>query len=92
MRYDKTKPLKISMNARNVLPASVMVALKRIQIQMVLHLLDTSSCGRCQWSTGAGYIFYKYRLRSYMDLEIMAIMSQYMPPDNHHSNEVSMEA
>ncbi|KAK4858377.1 hypothetical protein QYF36_015441 [Acer negundo] len=86
MRYDKTKPLKISMNARNVLPASVMVAL------MVLHLLDTSSCGRCQWSTGAGYIFYKYRLRSYMDLEIMAIMSQYMPPDNHHSNEVSMEA
>ncbi|KAK1557839.1 hypothetical protein Q3G72_032861 [Acer saccharum] len=25
---------------------------------------------------GAGYIFYKYRLRSYMDSEIMAIMSQ----------------
>ncbi|KAG0469998.1 hypothetical protein HPP92_016698 [Vanilla planifolia] len=31
----------------------------------------------------AGYIFYKYRLRSYMDSEIMAIMSQYMPLDNH---------
>ncbi|XP_077244387.1 vacuolar-sorting receptor 6-like [Tasmannia lanceolata] len=31
----------------------------------------------------AGYIFYKYRLRSYMDSEIMAIMSQYMPIDNH---------
>ncbi|KAL9239237.1 hypothetical protein vseg_013577 [Gypsophila vaccaria] len=29
-----------------------------------------------------GYVFYKYRLRSYMDSEIMAIMSQYMPIDN----------
>eukprot|EP00268_Persea_americana_P026784 TRINITY_DN26290_c0_g1_i1.p1 TRINITY_DN26290_c0_g1~~TRINITY_DN26290_c0_g1_i1.p1 ORF type:complete len:622 (+),score=96.98 TRINITY_DN26290_c0_g1_i1:266-2131(+) len=35
----------------------------------------------------AGYIFYKYRLRSYMDSEIMAIMSQYMPLDNQN-NEV----
>ncbi|KAF8411303.1 hypothetical protein HHK36_003850 [Tetracentron sinense] len=35
----------------------------------------------------AGYIFYKYRFRSYMDSEIMAIMSQYMPLDNEH-NEV----
>ncbi|CAN6453795.1 unnamed protein product [Victoria cruziana] len=35
----------------------------------------------------AGYVFYKYRLRSYMDSEIMAIMSQYMPIDNQH-NEV----
>ncbi|XP_020109869.1 vacuolar-sorting receptor 6-like isoform X2 [Ananas comosus] len=34
----------------------------------------------------AGYIFYKYRLRSYMDSEIMAIMSQYMPLDNHHND------
>ncbi|RZC46761.1 hypothetical protein C5167_039716 [Papaver somniferum] len=34
-----------------------------------------------------GYIFYKYRLRSYMDSEIMAIMSQYMPLDNQQ-NEV----
>lgn len=33
-----------------------------------------------------GYVFYKYRLRSYMDSEIMAIMSQYMPLDNHHNN------
>ncbi|XP_010914289.1 vacuolar-sorting receptor 6 [Elaeis guineensis] len=32
-----------------------------------------------------GYIFYKYRLRSYMDTEIMAIMSQYMPLDNQHN-------
>ncbi|XP_022725413.1 vacuolar-sorting receptor 6-like isoform X3 [Durio zibethinus] len=39
----------------------------------------------------AGYIFYKYRLRSYMDSEIMAIMSQYMPLDNHHNNEVPSE-
>ncbi|CAA6669866.1 unnamed protein product [Spirodela intermedia] len=42
----------------------------------------------CVGGTGvAGYIFYKYRLRSYMDSEIMAIMSQYMPIDNQ-SNEV----
>ncbi|KAK9149968.1 hypothetical protein Syun_008277 [Stephania yunnanensis] len=46
----------------------------------------------------AGYIFYKYRLRatldilfrpifvqSYMDSEIMAIMSQYMPLDNQNN-------
>ncbi|XP_020575434.1 vacuolar-sorting receptor 6-like [Phalaenopsis equestris] len=32
-----------------------------------------------------GYIFYKYRLRSYMDSEIMSIMSQYMPLDNQHN-------
>lgn len=36
----------------------------------------------------AGYIFYKYRLRSYMDSEIMAIMSQYMPLDGQHHNQV----
>ncbi|KAK6254256.1 hypothetical protein QUC31_015976 [Theobroma cacao] len=39
-----------------------------------------------------GYIFYKYRLRSYMDSEIMAIMSQYMPLDSQHNNEVPSEA
>ncbi|XP_074560109.1 vacuolar-sorting receptor 6-like [Curcuma longa] len=33
----------------------------------------------------AAYVFYKYRLRSYMDSEIMAIMSQYMPLDNNHN-------
>ncbi|PIA37625.1 hypothetical protein AQUCO_03000290v1, partial [Aquilegia coerulea] len=33
----------------------------------------------------AGYVFYKYRLRSYMDSEIMAIMSQYMPLDNQQN-------
>ncbi|CAH1436705.1 unnamed protein product [Lactuca virosa] len=36
----------------------------------------------------AGYIFYRYRLRAYMDSEIMAIMSQYMPLDNQHPNQV----
>ncbi|KAJ0082519.1 hypothetical protein Patl1_11993 [Pistacia atlantica] len=40
----------------------------------------------------AGYVFYKYRLRSYMDSEIMAIMSQYMPLDSQHNNEASSEA
>ncbi|XP_045788317.1 vacuolar-sorting receptor 6-like [Trifolium pratense] len=33
----------------------------------------------------AGYVFYKYRLRSYMDSEIMAIMSQYMPLDQQNN-------
>ncbi|KAG2607788.1 hypothetical protein PVAP13_4NG273100 [Panicum virgatum] len=33
----------------------------------------------------AGYVFYKYRLRSYMDSEIMSIMSQYMPLDNQNN-------
>ncbi|XP_077233793.1 vacuolar-sorting receptor 3-like [Tasmannia lanceolata] len=43
--------------------------------------------------TSAGaYIIYKYRLRSYMDSEIKAIMAQYMPLDNqgevpNHVNE-----
>ncbi|KAL1537531.1 Vacuolar-sorting receptor 6 [Salvia divinorum] len=36
----------------------------------------------------AGYIFYKYRLRSYMDSEIMAIMSQYMPLDSQQNQQV----
>ncbi|XP_044497330.1 vacuolar-sorting receptor 6-like isoform X1 [Mangifera indica] len=40
----------------------------------------------------AGYVFYKYRLRSYMDSEIMAIMSQYMPIDNQHNIETAGEA
>ncbi|VFQ97470.1 unnamed protein product [Cuscuta campestris] len=35
-----------------------------------------------------GYIFYKYRLRSYMDSEIKAIMAQYMPLDDNHHNRV----
>ncbi|KAJ8763482.1 hypothetical protein K2173_002365 [Erythroxylum novogranatense] len=30
-------------------------------------------------ATGGGYLVYKYRLRSYMDSEIRAIMAQYMP-------------
>ncbi|CAN6236208.1 unnamed protein product [Urochloa humidicola] len=33
----------------------------------------------------AGYVFYKYRLRRYMDSEIMAIMAQYMPLDNQNN-------
>lgn len=40
----------------------------------------------------AGFIFYKYRLRSYMDSEIMAIMSQYMPLDNQQNQRVHHEA
>ncbi|ESQ33748.1 hypothetical protein EUTSA_v10007059mg [Eutrema salsugineum] len=35
----------------------------------------------------AGYVFYKYRLRSYMDSEIMAIMSQYMPLESQNTND-----
>lgn len=31
---------------------------------------------------GGAYLVYKYRLRSYMDTEIRAIMAQYMPLDN----------
>ncbi|KAJ6906809.1 hypothetical protein NC652_024267 [Populus alba x Populus x berolinensis] len=31
---------------------------------------------------GGGYLIYKYRLRSYMDSEIRAIMAQYMPLDS----------
>ncbi|KAM0916844.1 hypothetical protein ACQ4PT_009877 [Festuca glaucescens] len=33
----------------------------------------------------AGFAFYKYRLRSYMDSEVAAIMSQYMPLESHSS-------
>ena len=29
-----------------------------------------------------GYLFYKYRIRQYMDSEIRAIMAQYMPLDS----------
>lgn len=39
-----------------------------------------------------GYVFYKYRLRSYMDSEIMAIMSQYMPLDSNHTKEIQTAA
>lgn len=38
----------------------------------------------------AGYIFYKYRLRSYMDSEIMAIMSQYMPLDGQNARNIEV--
>lgn len=33
-----------------------------------------------------------FPLQSYMDSEIMAIMSQYMPLDNQHNNEATAEA
>lgn len=33
-------------------------------------------------SAGGGYLIYKYRIRSYMDSEIRAIMAQYMPLDS----------
>ncbi|KAJ0574141.1 putative EGF-like calcium-binding domain, Thioredoxin-like superfamily [Helianthus annuus] len=36
----------------------------------------------------AGYSFYKYRVRTYMDSEIRAIMAQYMPLDNQAEIEV----
>ena len=43
----------------------------------------------------AGYAVYKYRIRSYMDSEIRAIMAQYMPLDNQgeihsHSHHIEM--
>ncbi|KAI3860205.1 hypothetical protein MKX03_022511 [Papaver bracteatum] len=43
-------------------------------------------------AAGGGYLVYKYRLRSYMDSEIRAIMAQYMPLDSQveiatHSSE-----
>ncbi|KAG9440469.1 hypothetical protein H6P81_020634 [Aristolochia fimbriata] len=43
-------------------------------------------------AAGGAYVIYKYRLRSYMDSEIRAIMAQYMPLDSqgdvpNHSNE-----
>ncbi|XP_068656258.1 vacuolar-sorting receptor 3-like [Aristolochia californica] len=43
-------------------------------------------------AAGGAYIIYKYRLRSYMDSEIRAIMAQYMPLDSqgdvpNHSHE-----
>lgn len=37
-----------------------------------------------------GYIFYKYRFRSYMDSEIVAIMSQYMPLDSQQARDVNV--
>lgn len=33
---------------------------------------------------GGAYLFYKYRLQSYMDSEIRAIMAQYMPLDSQN--------
>lgn len=47
------------------------------QNQMSSYML-TKHCGFCS--------------QSYMDSEIMAIMSQYMPLDNNHNNEVAAEA
>ncbi|KAI4342037.1 hypothetical protein MLD38_026699 [Melastoma candidum] len=43
-------------------------------------------------AAAGGFLIYKYRLRSYMDSEIRAIMAQYMPLDNqaevpNHFNE-----
>lgn len=39
------------------------------------------------------FFFLNIYLQSYMDSEIMAIMSQYMPLDNnHHNAEVHSEA
>ncbi|KAL3614341.1 Vacuolar-sorting receptor 3 [Castilleja foliolosa] len=41
-------------------------------------------------AAGGAYLIYKYRLRSYMDSEIRAIMAQYMPLDSQ--NEVPNHA
>ncbi|KAI3497385.1 hypothetical protein L1887_39955 [Cichorium endivia] len=43
--------------------------------------------------TGGAYLIYKYRLRTYMDSEIRAIMAQYMPLDNQNEvpNHVSSD-
>uniref|UniRef100_A0A0D9W9B4 EGF-like calcium-binding domain-containing protein n=1 Tax=Leersia perrieri TaxID=77586 RepID=A0A0D9W9B4_9ORYZ len=38
----------------------------------------------------AGYLFYKYRFRRYMDSEVMAIMSQYMPLDGQNGERVPL--
>lgn len=43
-------------------------------IWMMIFILAAVSAG--------GYAFYKYRVQSYMDSEIRAIMAQYMPLDN----------
>ncbi|KAI9074291.1 hypothetical protein K1719_043118 [Acacia pycnantha] len=43
-------------------------------IWMMIFILAAVSVG--------GYAFYKYRVQSYMDSEIRAIMAQYMPLDN----------
>ncbi|KAL6502463.1 Vacuolar-sorting receptor 3 [Orobanche hederae] len=44
-------------------------------------------------AAGGAYLVYRYRLRSYMDSEIRAIMAQYMPLDNQNDipNHVSDE-
>ncbi|KAL7236456.1 hypothetical protein ACSBR1_019698 [Camellia fascicularis] len=44
-------------------------------------------------AAGGAYMVYKYRLRSYMDTEIRAIMSQYMPLDSQGEvpNHVSQD-
>ncbi|XP_047313130.1 vacuolar-sorting receptor 6-like [Impatiens glandulifera] len=52
--------------------------------RFVALLLLAAVVGACF----AGYIFYKYRFRTYMDSEIMAIMSQYMPLDNPMNNNI----
>ncbi|XP_052151875.1 vacuolar-sorting receptor 7-like [Oryza glaberrima] len=38
----------------------------------------------------AGYVFYKYRLRRYMDSEVMAIMSQYMPLEGQNGERLPL--
>ncbi|CAH2074677.1 unnamed protein product [Thlaspi arvense] len=37
------------------------------------------------------YTVYKYRIRTYMDSEIRAIMAQYMPLDNHPNTQLSSQ-
>ncbi|KAL9242113.1 hypothetical protein vseg_016146 [Gypsophila vaccaria] len=61
---------------------------------------ETKSAGTAIWlillglamCAGGGYLFYKHRIRQYMDSEIRAIMAQYMPLDSqieipNHAND-----
>tara|TARA_B110000977_G_scaffold201420_2_gene295929 strand:- start:1105 stop:1395 length:291 start_codon:yes stop_codon:yes gene_type:complete len=42
--------------------------------------------GSCAVLGGGGYLIYRVRLRSYMNQEIKAIMSQYMPLEDGENN------
>jgi hypothetical protein len=42
-------------------------------------LLVLAVVASCAILAGGGFLVYRWRLRSYMDAEIRAIMSQYMP-------------
>ncbi|TVT96771.1 hypothetical protein EJB05_58012 [Eragrostis curvula] len=90
-----------SMNARRTFSASARIALARIHGEAMSAAVVATTCkdstSSVGWSflwviffglalAGVGaYAVYKYRLRSYMDSEIRAIMAQYMPLENHET-------